>query len=132
MQTAEFNELLEILQRHDHEWRGKLDINVEIQANVNITISDATLPLKVDASGVPRTGTNGAAYNGLLLVSGGVPPYKITLDPTNADGTASVLPDGLTLNGDGTITGTPTKSGAFEATIDVTDSALAQVKTRLR
>ena len=76
-------------------------------------------------SGLAITTTNplpagevGAAYNGTLTGSGGTTPYTWTL-------TAGALPDGLTLNSDGTITGTPTSATTVSFTAQVTDSVAA-------
>ncbi len=48
-------------------------------------------------------------------VSGGLEPYTFAL-------TAGDLPDGLTLAGDGSITGTPTTEGPYTGTVTVTDA----------
>lgn len=78
-----------------------------------ITVAPAN-PLTVDVSGVPLTATVGEPYSGVIKASGGTPPYTFILN--------SPLPDGLTLNSDGTITGTPTKDGAFSVSGSVTDA----------
>ncbi len=56
-----------------------------------------------------------AAYSQAVAASGGTPPYKWTLS-------AGKLPDGLTLDPTGKITGTPTASGTFTFTLQVSDA----------
>jgi subtilisin family serine protease len=61
-------------------------------------------------------GQVGVAYSANLEASGGVTPYNWTI----IDG---MLPDGLTLDSEaGVISGTPTKTGTFDFTIEVTDA----------
>ncbi len=50
-----------------------------------------------------------------LQAAGGAPPLTWTL-------TAGALPDGLSLNPDGTISGTPTEAGIFAFTVKATNS----------
>src|SRR5262249_6616840 len=73
-----------------------------------INISPATLPNPVAST----------AYNQMLTGSGGVGPYSFALH------TGSTFPPGLNLT-NGAITGTPTQTGQFTFTIDVTDTGLA-------
>lgn len=80
-------------------------------------------PLSVDASSMPSDATVGEPYSGSLTISGGQSPYNVTLDAQNPDGSDSVLPDGLNLSPDGTISGTPTTEGDFQFSLTVTDSA---------
>lgn len=86
---------------------------MKVPFSFNISVSPAA-PLAVDVSGVPTTAQVGVAYSGVINASGGTPPYTFTLN--------SPLPDGLTLNSDGTITGTPTKDGSFSVSGTVADS----------
>ena len=58
-------------------------------------------------------GVVGVAYSGSLTATGGVKPYRFS---------GSGLPDGLTLNSDGTVTGTPTTAGTFTANANVSDA----------
>lgn len=99
-----------------HPERITIKVMADVQVNISITVAPATTPLTVDASGVPSSAQVGVAYSGVIKASGGVSPYTFTL-------TSGSLPDGLTLNVDGTITGTPGTAGTFTATIDVVDSA---------
>ncbi|MGA2508672.1 MAG: hypothetical protein ABSG27_00465 [Candidatus Acidiferrales bacterium] len=74
-------------------------------------------PLKVTTTALPN-GVLGAVYPATTLqASGGVPPYTWSPSPTPAG-----FPPGLQLAADGTITGTPTASGTFNFTVQVTDS----------
>lgn len=62
------------------------------------------------------SGQLGIFYNQTLAASGGIAPYVWTVS-------AGSLPPGLTLNSNGSITGTPTTGGAYNFTARVTDSA---------
>jgi hypothetical protein len=83
---------------------------------ITITIAP-TAALQITTTSLPN-GVQGQAYPSTQLqATGGIPPYTWTL--TSAAGTL----DGLTLNPDGTITGTPTAAGVFNTfTIQVADS----------
>jgi hypothetical protein len=61
----------------------------------------------------------GVAYHQLITASGGTGPYTFTL--VNGQGTG--LPPGLTLQSDGTLTGTPNVTGTFTFAVQVTDSS---------
>lgn len=67
-------------------------------------------------SGTPPAAQNGIAYTFQFTADGGTAPY--TFEITSGD-----LPDGLTMDGDGLISGTPTESGSFSITVTVTDSS---------
>lgn len=59
----------------------------------------------------------GVAYSQTLVASGGTSPYTWAL-------VSGSLPGGLSLNSSsGAITGTPTTTGTFNFTVEVTDSA---------
>ena len=58
----------------------------------------------------------GVAYSAQLAASGGISPYLWSI-------TSGALPTGLTLSTGGLISGTPTATGSFTFTIQVTDSA---------
>lgn len=53
-----------------------------------------------------------------LKISGGVPPYTVTVDPSSPN----PLPSGVTLAADGTLSGTPTAAGSTAVLLDVADS----------
>lgn len=58
-------------------------------------------------------GQEGRAYSGRLRARGGTPPYRFTA--------TGALPAGLTLDGEGLLTGTPATPGDFYLPIQVTD-----------
>jgi hypothetical protein len=61
-------------------------------------------------------GTNGTVYSQTISVSGGKTPYSWTIS-------SGTLPAGLSLSNNGTISGTPTGSGASTFTVQVSDSS---------
>lgn len=79
-------------------------------ANVRLSVlgivTDSPLP----------NATNGSAYNAAVVASGGAGGYSYGW---NGGGT---VPEGLTVNSDGTITGTPTGGGQYDFGIFVQDS----------
>jgi hypothetical protein len=111
----------------------KLEVNImaEVTVDIDITVSPAAAALAVDASGVPDTAEVGVAYSGVLVASGGQPPYTFT-DVSASQTPPGSFPTGVQLNADGTITGTPTAAGDFAATVDVSDSAGASVTASVR
>ncbi len=70
-----------------------------------ITINPATLP----------AGTVGAAYSQVFSATGGTAPYSFGTQ-------ASALPPGLTLNTNGTLSGTPTTAGSYSFIIRGNDA----------
>jgi hypothetical protein len=79
------------------------------------TIPSAPAALTMSALDLPD-GTIGTPYSATLAASGGTPPYTWSL----ASGS---LPPGLTLNSSGTIAGTPSGVGVFNASFQVKDAA---------
>lgn len=57
----------------------------------------------------------GASYSEAMSAAGGTAPYSFTI-------TAGGLPTGLSMNGDGVISGTPTELGLFEFVVQVRDT----------
>jgi hypothetical protein len=80
-------------------------------------LAPAPAPLAISTTTLP-VGTSGTAYSATLAATGGVPPYAWS---------ASGLPSGLSMSSTGTISGTPTTSGTFAASINVLDSTNAKV-----
>ncbi len=74
-------------------------------------------PLVITTASLP-SGTRGAAYSAGLGASGGTAPYTWTLS-------GGQLPPGLSLSGQGSITGTPSNSGLYPFSVQVRDSAAA-------
>jgi hypothetical protein len=62
------------------------------------------------------TGQSGMPYTTAITASYGTAPYTFTV-------TSGAVPTGLTLNPDGTWSGSPTAFGTFSFTVQVTDSA---------
>ena len=83
-------------------------------ANLSITISVNTLTVTSTTASLP-TGVINNSYSTTLQASGGVMPYTWTQTGGN-------LPAGLTLNANGTISGTPTALGPASFTVQVQDS----------
>jgi hypothetical protein len=78
-----------------------------------IQISPTTLP----------DGTSGTPYSVPLSVTGGQPPYTWTLTANSLP-----LPTGLSLSPGGVISGTPSASGTYGFTVQMTDSAARVVQ----
>ena len=94
-------------------------------ADSSIPALTATLPvsLKIAAIGIspgqtPPAGAQATPYSYAFVATGGNLPLRWTV-------TAGTLPPGLTLNADGTLSGTPTaaRSTPFAFTVTVTDSS---------
>lgn len=88
-------------------------------ANLSLTLAAAPT-LSVTTSGSLPSGTVNTAYPASQLnATGGIQPYSwVVVTP----GTGP-LPPGLTLSSGGQITGTPTATGTYPFTVQVTDSA---------
>jgi|GEM_PF-368800 len=82
-------------------------------ATVSIIIASPTLTL---SGGVQPPGQIGVAYSRVLTTSGGTAPYTYAV-------TAGALPVGISLDADGTLSGSPTAGGTFSFTITATDSS---------
>ncbi|MDX2313193.1 MAG: PQQ-dependent sugar dehydrogenase, partial [Gammaproteobacteria bacterium] len=70
-------------------------------------------PLVIETLSLPEADTD-SAYSATLEASGGTPPYAWAVS-------GGALPAGITLNTDGTLSGTPTEQGAFSFDATVTD-----------
>jgi len=85
-----------------------------MKATISITL--VVDPAPITAPPTDDLGPVGTKVDGQSLpISGGTPPYTVT----NGSGT---LPPGITVNQDGTLSGTATQAGQFPVTFDVADS----------
>ncbi|MBM3783294.1 MAG: hypothetical protein FJW30_02985 [Acidobacteria bacterium] len=87
-------------------------LNNKAQRAATITIASNLL---VTTASLPN-GTVGVAYSAGVAASGGVPPLGTW------SVSAGALPAGLSMAGDGAITGTPTAAGNASFTVRITDS----------
>jgi hypothetical protein len=79
--------------------------------------SQSSSPQSLAVSGVLPPAVMGVSYNGTLAVSGGTAPYHFTI-------ASGALPAGLLLSQTtGTISGTPSNTGAFSFSVSATDSS---------
>jgi hypothetical protein len=101
-------------------------VPVSNTVNVGPSATDITLPnclvrqpgpLAITTTALP-SGTVGVAYNQILAASGGVPGYVWSLNTGS-----NPLPDGLSLNPAGVISGTLTAVATTTIIVKVTDSA---------
>lgn len=94
-----------------HFWKWRLKLKATFQITLTVDPGDlAVAPVQdLGKIGVPLAdGTK-------LPISGGTAPYSLT----NVVGT---VPPGVTINSDGTLSGTPTAAGDFPLSIDVQDA----------
>ncbi len=82
---------------------------------LNLTIANAG-PLSISSAALPG-GTAGVPYSQALGATGGLQPYSWSLV------TAGTLPQGLSLNASGTVSGTTTIPGTFMFGVKVIDTA---------
>src|SRR5262249_47920630 len=75
-------------------------------------------PLKIISPSPLNPGQAGTSYSQTLSATGGTPPYSWAVAGGN-------LPPGLTLSTAGVLGGMPSLSGAYNFTVQVTDSARA-------
>lgn len=80
----------------------------------NFGLAEIDQPLNIVTAASLTGGVVGVSYSNTLAATGGRSPYNWT--PT-----AGALPGGLTLAGDGEISGNPTTAGTFNFTATVTD-----------
>ena len=80
----------------------------------------AQSPLNITTTSFPQ-GTVGQSYNLTLLATGGTTPYTWSWSSTTQ------LPQGLVLNPNGSVTGTPTAAGTYNFFVTVLDARTASV-----
>ena len=80
-----------------------------------LTINPYIPPLQVITTSPLPDGVSGASYGAQFAATGGVPGYSFAV-------TAGSLPAGLSLSSNGILSGTPTKTGDYRFTVQVTDS----------
>jgi hypothetical protein len=92
-------------------------------ASLAISISACTScsPLTISTTSLP-SGTAGVAYSSALAATGGTPPYTWSIS-------SGALPAGITLNGSGALSGTPTTGGSYNFTATLSDSSSPTNKT---
>jgi hypothetical protein len=78
----------------------------------NLTVTE--LPLAITTENLPGA-TIAQPYSAALVATGGITPYSWGI-------ASGELPPGITLSSNGTLGGTPTRSGLFAVSIKVTDS----------
>ena len=83
------------------------------RAQFSLTVQASVLSITT-TSPLPN-GATGASYSASFAATGGSTPYNWSV-------TSGSLPAGLTLASNGSLTGTPTTAGAFNFTVQVTDS----------
>jgi hypothetical protein len=93
----------------------KVSDSRQASATGSFTVRIAPAALVITTSSLPA-GTVGTSYTATLAATGGTPPYTWS---------ASGLPSGLSISSAGVISGTPTASGSFSVTVQMTDSAQA-------
>ena len=84
------------------------------QRSLMLTITVLPLNLTITSTSPLPGGIADQAYSELLTAAGGMPPYSW-------DMASGSLPDGLTLDAGGEISGAPASAGFFNPTVQVTD-----------
>ena len=87
----------------------------------NRQFSVVVSPLSVSNTTLP-VGFVNTPYGTTLTATGGTGALTWTVVTPNADYRSNYLPPGLSLAGDGVLSGTPTASGKFSFAVDVTDT----------
>jgi len=89
---------------------------------LSLTINSDATAVSISTSSLP-SGQQGTAYNATLAASGGTTPYSWSVS-------AGSLPSGLSITpASGAISGTPTASGTYNFTVEVTDSTKPTAQT---
>lgn len=80
--------------------------------------------LTITTTSLPN-GSIGSPYDVFMTAAGGTPPYMWAI-------TAGALPPGLSMSPEGEISGTPTTTGTFDFTVQVTDSGMGMMRMMAR
>ncbi len=102
----------------DFNQDGKNDLATNIPSGQRVAIllnnCVANASMLAITPGSLAAGMVGVAFNQSFTASGGMAPYTFSL-------LSGTLPNGVTLNANGTLSGTPTQTGTFTFTIKVID-----------
>lgn len=115
-QVGEFNASITVVD-------STIGIPGTLTSPYRLTINGPTLQMTPAAGGLP-VGTGGVGYRQTFVASGGIGPYRYTIEQ------GSVLPPEFQFDASGLLIGTPTVAGtyAFSVTaVDETDSGLGPV-----
>jgi hypothetical protein len=86
-------------------------------ATASVTITPP--PVSVTTTSL-SSATAGAAYSNALTATGGTTPYAWSLS-------SGTLPTGITVQSSGSLSGTTTKTGTYNISVEVTDSSLPKL-----
>jgi large repetitive protein len=106
------NELTKFLQKLNAT-KGHV-ITMQGTFNVTLVVDQPVAPLAVATPEDLGPAGQALPANAALSISGGTPPYTLS----NLTGSVP----GVTINTDGTLTGTPSTPGQYPITVTVTDS----------
>jgi large repetitive protein len=99
---------------------GTFNFTVQVADSASVTatasLSIVIVPIPIISTTSLPNGQVGTAYSQTLAATGGASPFTWSLS-------SGTLPAGLTLNANGTVTGTPTTAGTSSFAVRVTDGA---------
>lgn len=96
------------------------DANADEMKRLQAILNPVSQALTIDVSGLSSTASVGADYSGQINVTGGTAPYTISVGG---------LPDGLSADAAGLVTGQPGTPGGFSYSVSVSDSAGGSAST---